>query len=151
MAILNSTAETTYGYLALNGNYDEKVGAGIIDLEAMIDNNFYYSTFNSDGEATTDALSRQIQLNQGTEIQVGLAWLVTANTDDEEVYVTNYDLAIINSSGRIIASSRLTLSNVEMLRYTVETTDTYTIVARQFGDINSNNSGDWISLVYNFN
>ncbi|MBO5356175.1 MAG: S8 family serine peptidase [Clostridia bacterium] len=151
LAILNSTAETTYGYLALNGNYDEKVGAGIIDLEAMIDNNFYYSTFNSDGEATTDALSRQIQLNQGTEIQVGLAWLVTANTDDEEVYVTNYDLAIINSSGRIIASSRLTLSNVEMLRYTVETTDTYTIVARQFGDINSNNSGDWISLVYNFN
>lgn len=132
-------------------NFDEKVGAGIIDLEAMIDNNFYYSTFNSDGEATTNALSRQIQLNQGTEIQVGLAWLVTANTDDEEVYVTNYDLAIINSSGRIIASSRLTLSNVEMLRYTVETTDTYTIVARQFGDINSNNSGDWISLVYNFN
>lgn len=60
-------------------------------------------------------------------------------------YVTDYDLRIYDPSGDLV-SSTLTSSNVELVRLTAEETGTYRIVLYQWGSLNENVDGDWISL-----
>lgn len=154
LSVLTSTAQKTSDYNADVGNFDSRVGAGVIDLQRMIDSEFFVNEHNTDGVQNSELLSVEKYVQAGTELQVGLAWLVTAvNTSTtginiSEVYVTDYDLRIYAPSGALV-SSGLTSSNVELVRLTATETGTYRIVLYQWGAINVNNEGDWISLTIN--
>lgn len=154
LSVITSTAQQTRDYDADVGNFDSRVGAGVIDLQRMIDSDLYVSEHNTDGSQKTELLSVEMSLQEGADLQVGLAWLVTAiNTSStdisiSDVYVTDYDLRIYAPSGTLV-SSTLVYSNVELVRLTAEETGTYRIVVYQWGSINENVEGDWISLTIN--
>jgi len=150
MSVLTSTAQKTYDYGEGNfiGNFNKKVGAGIIDLDAAIESYQYTVLKNTNSTPRTEIISKELTLTAGTEIQIALSWLVTADATNETVYVTDYDLYLYNSTGTRVVTSSLTRTNVEMLRYIVPTTETYRIVAFQFSPMNSNVDQDWISLTY---
>lgn len=149
LATVTSTAQETYGYSGTIGEFDNKVGAGIVNLERMIDNDVVTYAYNTSGIAQTTVISRNVYLTAGAELQVGLAWLAIADLNPTTVYVTNYDLYVYGPNGGNITST-LTSSNVEMLRIPITTTGTYRIVVYQAEDINVDVSGDYISLAYNY-
>lgn len=150
LSVLSSTAQKNYNYSASIGDFDEKTGAGIIDLERMIDNNVFTVEYNTTHASGNDIISTSLYLTAGTEIQIGLAWLVTSDPDANAVYVTDYDLRIFDSEGNRVDTSLLVRSNIEMLRITIPESDTYKIVVYQWGTMNSNVDGDWIALTYNY-
>lgn len=150
LSVLNSTAQKNYDYTASISDFDTKTGAGIIDLERMIDNDIFTVKFNTTHTSGSDIISTSLYLTAGTEIQIGLAWLVTSDTEADAVYVTDYDLRIFDSEGNRVDTSLLANSNIEMLRITIPESDTYKIVVYQWGTMNSNVNGDWIALTYNY-
>ena len=150
MSVLTSTAQKTYDYGngSFIGNFDKKVGAGIIDLDAAIESYQYTVLKNTNTAPKTEIISKELTLTAGTEIQIALSWLATADATNETVYVTDYDIYLYNAAGTRVITSTLSRTNVEMLRYIVPTTGTYRIVAFQFDLMNSNINQDWISLTY---
>ena len=154
ISVLTSTAQKTHDYNADVGNFDSRVGAGVIDLQRMVNSNLFRNLNNMDGTAQTELSSNNIVLQNGAELQVGLAWLANAINASSSgysisnVYVTDYDLRIYSPSGALV-SSALISSNVELVRLTATETGTYRIVVYQWGAINPNVTEDWISLTYN--
>ena len=155
MAVLISTANMTNDYSEDNGGFSDKVGAGVIDLQEMIDSNLYYSTCNTNGTRLSEVNRINVSMEKGEKLQVGLSWLVTAvnasisSVNISNVLLTDYDLEIYSSSGALVKSSELIYSNTEMIRYTANENDIYTIVIYQYNSIASGNYGDWIALSYN--
>ena len=71
-----------------------------------------------------------LELRKGDELQVAISWLVTATStaaNGMTVTCLDYDLVIEGPDGNIKASSILSSSNVELIRYKAETGGTYTI------------------------
>lgn len=136
------------------GKFSETVGAGVVDLQGMIDSDLYFKKFNSSGTSRSEVTRITVSMTEGDELQVGLAWLVTAvNTSESaisisEVLITDYDLRVYSPSGTLV-SSALSHSNVEMLRVTAGETGDYSIVLYQYGSIADGDEGDWLSLIYN--
>ncbi|MBQ8288584.1 MAG: S8/S53 family peptidase [Clostridia bacterium] len=137
MALLTSTAQYTDDYSETIEYFDAKVGAGVLDAQKMIDNSDnFIEHMNSETTSTIGIVSEPIYLVAGTEIQISLAWLArtdgyvdkSGNIHYSETDVTDFDLYLTTSQGGdVIAWSSLLDSNVEMIRYTVETTGTYWI------------------------
>jgi hypothetical protein len=162
MANVIATANKTYDYSSDNGEFDEKVGSGIIDFTRMI-NSDYVSLTNSNSSAGVNVISKEITLNAETEIQIGLLWLMATgdpiivndtNKNEQypaviQLYLTDYNLYLYDSSYNIVASSTLVNSNTELIRATISTSGTYTIVVYQNGVKHSGNPSDTLSLVYN--
>ena len=154
MSVLMSTAQKTNDYTEDVGRFNDNVGAGVIDLQRAIDSDLHYRKCNVNGTSRSEVKRITVTMNEGDELQVGLAWLVTAvNTSTtghniSEILITDYDLRVYTPSGSL-RSSALSHSNVEMLRLTAEESGTYTIVLYQFGSIADGNEGDWLSLTYN--
>ena len=155
MAVLMATANMTNDYSEDIGGFSDKVGAGVIDLQEMIDSNLYYSTCNTNGTSRSEVKRINISMERGEKLQVGLSWFVTAvNTSTTDINISNvlltdYDLRIYSSSGALVKSSALVHSNTEMIRYTATENDVYTIVIYQYSSIARGNEGDWIGLSYN--
>lgn len=155
MSVLMSTAQKTTDYDEDIGKFDEKVGAGVVDLQRMIDSDLSYQVYNETGTSGSEVARIEVPLTTGQELQVSVAWLVTAvntsstNIDISNVLVTNYDLRIYNSSGLIRKISQLSHSNVELLRFNATGNDTFSIVVYQSSAIAVGNEGDFISLTYN--
>ena len=150
MSLLTSTAQKTYDYSATIGAFDSKVGAGMPDLEEMLKDNGYRNIGNSSKTSQKERISEQVFFAPGTVVEIGLAWLVEVDLEEEEVYVTDYDLRIYDSSGNLIAGSYLISSNVEKVRVTITKADTYKIVVFQCTAMDDNVSCDWISLTYDY-
>lgn len=149
MSVLVSTAQKTYDYEETAGAFDEKVGAGIVDLEAIINSNLYYLKENTNKVAQTEIIRQELYLVPGDKVEIGLSWLVTADSVQKTVYVTDYDLRLIGPSENIVANSSLTQSNNEMIRFTISQEGIYTIVVYQYSEMNINVNSDWIALTYN--
>ena len=150
LSVVTSTAQKTYDYSATIGDFDNKVGAGLISLEGMLNSSVYQNKANTNATAKTKVISKNVYLSAGTEVQIGLGWLVTVDLDEEEVYVTDYDLRIYDSSGNLVKSTYLTNTNIEMIRTSITSSGTYTIVAYQYGTMNDNVNIDWMSLTISY-
>jgi len=150
MSVLTSTAQKTYDYSATNDFFDEKVGAGILDLDAAIESYQYVTQRNTNTISQTEIISEEVELTAGTEIQIALSWLVTVNISSQNVYCTDYHIKLYGSSGSeaSLVDSCMTDTNVQFIRYTVPFTNTYRIAVYQDSAMNSNVTADFISLTY---
>lgn len=130
------------------------MGAGVIDLQRMLDSNLYYRASNTNGSSGSEIASVTVSLREGQTLQAGLGWLVTAvNSSSTEinitsVIVTDYDLWIYSPSGTVFTSS-CSNSNVELVRLTAEEFGNYRIVLRQYGELDEIIDGEWIFITYN--
>lgn len=145
-SVLISTANKTYDYAATDNNFDKKVGAGIVDLEALLDNNNHYAFENTNRVANTEIASVEIYLVAGDTINIGLAWLVTADSENEIEYLTNYNLKLIGSNHQV--QTALVATNTEILRHQVVETGLYRIVVYQRSTMDANVSCDLVALTY---
>lgn len=151
MSVITSTAKKTNDYSTTVGQFDSKVGAGVIDLQKMMESSYSISKHHSTGSALSEVVGFEMSLTKGQDIQVALSWLAFAQRLDmnllsiKKVHVTDYDLRIYQPSGNYTSSS-LTLTNVEMLRYTAPESGSYRIVIYQWGERDKDNYGDWMSL-----
>ena len=150
LSALMATAQKPYGYAENIGKFNDKVGAGVIDLQKLIDNHPYYSDVNINESGGYVVTQITVHLHVGDNIQAGLAWLANVKTNvssqPTDVLLTDYDLYIYSPSGGM-KISQLGHSNVEMIRGTATETGYYTIKIYQYGSC-TNSSGDWISLTY---
>ena len=155
LSVLMSTARKTNDYSEDVGKFSETVGAGVVDLKRMIDSELHFKKRNMNRTNGFEVKRITISMTEGDELQVGLAWLVTAvNTSESavsisEVLITDYDLRVYTPSGSLKSSALGNNSNVEMLRLTATESGTYTIVLYQYGSMANGNEGDWLSLTYN--
>ena len=150
-ALIIATANKTNDYVADRGNFDDRVGAGCIDLASMRASWYRTKEYTVPAGATagTQLGSTSVGLTAGSELQVALAWFAHYTLGDTAVYISNYDVRIYNSDGRIVASSVIpAFTNVEMLRYTVETDGTYRIVVYLYENMNSNIPGETVHMAY---
>jgi len=159
-SILSATAQKTADYtisLGTNRHSDLKVGAGVIDLERMISCEDCINTITYNTHTNPIVWTQYIYLEQGQEIQVGLSWLVStvpsSSSNEGELYLTDYNLYLFDPSdpdftGMAPATSQLTNSNVEMLRYTATVDGVYVVRIYRFLTMNANNQTDYISLAY---
>ena len=152
LALLVSTAQRNNGNEETIGYFDEKTGAGIIDLERMIDSDKFCVLYNDDPTAERWITGLGENLTAGTEVQIGLAWIAVYYSRDEQrdAHITNYDLKVLDSSGDTIFSSTLTDSNIELVRFTVPRDDRYQFWIYQTEAINPCVVEDWIALSYNY-
>ena len=150
-AVINATALETSDYSNDIGEFDERVGSGMINLNKMLSDVNYIDIRNGNSTPGVEIINENVDLVAGTQIQIALSWMIdasTAATDVDAIYLTDYDLYVLDSWDNIIASSVLSNSNVELIRTTIATTGTYRIMAYQCGAKNSNNLYDEISLAY---
>ena len=151
-ALLVANANQTDDYSSDCGNFDDRVGAGYIDLERMMSN--WYRVKNcsvvSDSPSGTEVASYSIAPATGGQLQIVLTWYIYYETQGDTLgYLTDYDIRVYNSSGEIVASSTISaFSNIEMLRYDVEEDDTYRIVVYQYGSMNPQIPGETVHLAY---
>ena len=153
LSLLASTSRKNYDYEDTICDFDDKTGAGIIDLERMIDSYIYSVEYNDDHTPGKRVITLSEYLSAGTNIQIGLAWLVTIYSEvegEEEICVTDYDLQMFDSSGNIMHSSTLSKSNVEMLRISISKNDTYKIVVYQWSEMSQNVDMDWMAITYTY-
>ena len=162
MAVITSTAKETEDYSATQGYFDDKVGAGIIDLEDMIAAELpeCYTQHNvAMGNNPALVYSLVVDLPENATVTISVAWLTkfarVFGTDDSVVdgisYFTNYDLEIVDgeymvSSTCLVASSLLDNSNVELVRFTANAGGTYTILLWQMHQIPGESLQDQVSI-----
>ena len=159
LSLVQSTAQKTVDYHNNSADeiegFDNKVGAGMIHsgrmLEHCITNIRYNNTSSSSGVLF---YSEDIYLSSGQELQVALAWFVgiVESTDGtvSNVYLTDYDIYLINTMGNVtMASSTLTDSNSELIRYEAELSGNYRIEVWQVSAKHYDNNADMLNLTYN--
>ncbi|MBQ8448683.1 MAG: S8 family serine peptidase [Clostridia bacterium] len=131
LANITATSRETDDYEATVGNFDAKVGAGMIDLEQMIHNRV--REINQTVQPNTAAGSKVIDLTKyfgaGLNVDIGLAWAaeVTKNNTTYITNLTNYNLIVYNSNNEVVASSTLSYSNVEKVSFNSGNGDTFRI------------------------
>ena len=151
LSVITSTAQKTYDYSATNGVLDDKVGAGLISLEGMLNSTIYQNKGCLHAIRGVDVISKDVYLPANTIVQIALAWLVTVNQNQQQVYVTDYGMEIYDSSGDRVGISRVyDITNIEMIRLSITESDTYTIVVFPYEDKDENVSYDWMSLTCSY-
>jgi subtilase family serine protease len=151
-SILLATADRTYDYSSsAQCEFDDKVGAGIINLERLLgvtQNQYFSYTQNTAGIIGSYVIDVTHNLTQGQTIQLGLSWLASVDASEEERNCTNYDLYIYNNVGYVkVASSIETQGTCELIRFTAPQTGTYRILVQQQS---TREQADSIALLYNF-
>lgn len=153
-SLLIANANLTSDYSSDRGRFDDRVGAGYIDLGRMMSNwsRVRDYTVAAQSPAGTQVASYSIVLPAGKQLQVALVWYIYFEEQVNSTgYLTDYDIRIYNSSGALVAVSAIpAFTNVEMLRYTVETADTYRIVVYQRNSMDVHIPGETVHLAYSF-
>lgn len=155
LSVLTSTAQQIHDY-STQGNvysnhFDEKVGAGIIDLERMLNAEVFDVVQNTNRLYAAEIVSDSIYLPVGTELQISLTWLISHEEENgTEAYVTDYNLFVLDSYGDLVAASVLEDSNVEMIRVITPHSGRYRIVVDQVSLMPSAVEEDWLALTYTY-
>ncbi len=155
-ALLTATATKTSDYSGITTGFDNKVGAGIVNIERMLSLTTDLHYINTNPWNGREVFSVDLVLDQTYEFGASLSWLsyVYGTIDEEtsdrlyELHNTNYDLLIYDSSDTLVYYSTLTHSAVELVRFIVPTTDDYRIVVYQTGTMWALNNEDHIALSY---
>lgn len=157
LSLITATAQETSDYSNDIGEFDDGVGAGMINLDMMLCANLNcIGAYNTNFSSGVEIQSHSIYLTAGDNIQVALAWLIDIKSSayesgvitDNYIYVTDYDLYLYDSNNNPVAYSRLRKGNVELIRWATTLSGVYRIVAYQAGYKHLNNSGDPISFTY---
>ncbi|MBQ8408380.1 MAG: S8/S53 family peptidase [Clostridia bacterium] len=160
LSLITANANKPFDYISgtpLFGNFDEKMGAGVINLESMIANSDQCVVFTHSGISPGFELGEQnIYMFQNFDLQVALAWLVSTDgtitqysvDDVTTTYLTNYDLFIYDALGNIVAQSNLTYSNVEIIRFTAPSSGMYRISIIQGVGVNPDDYLDYVALSF---
>lgn len=148
MSVLMSTAQKTYDYTATKGEFDERVGAGIVDCGIANGNTFCSTMYNTNRTSRTQIISENVYMAAGETLDICFAWQVTSDTDNETVYLTDYDIKLIGPSNRLVDYSSLGNSNVEMIRFVATETGLHRIKVYQYSDLDPNVSGEYVALTY---
>lgn len=148
-----SSAKKTSDYSETYGFFDEKVGAGIIDLGKMINSTLYKTVLMSGTIPSVDSKSFNVSLTAGQTINIGLSWLAFTSgkpsRSDYYIYNGDYDLLLYDSSGTLVASSQMNRrGNMELIRYKVPKTGTYKIVISCF--LKYTDDDEYVALTYNY-
>ena len=148
---LMAMAQMPSDYVADCGHFDDRVGAGVIDLGGMLgyppDRYIYVDPGATGG---TYVCTDTMYLQAGETLEMALAWDVYKNSDAGNVpfYLTNYELFLYDPSGQTAAVSNLS-SNVELIRFTAQTGGYYTYKVFQFSTMSPYNyTGDILYLTY---
>ena len=151
-ALITATAQKTSDYSNDKGEFDERVGAGLINLSKMLYSSDNWVPFsNNNSTAGVEILSQDIYLNAGEDINIALSWLVPVDstpTSSSDIYMTDYDLYLYNPSGYKVALSALN-RNTEFIRTTAAISGTYRIVVYQYSSKTSVN-GDYLALAFDY-
>lgn len=149
--IASATKTENYTNIA-NSYFDEKVGAGCINLEELLDFDSinFVRNRNSTSVPNSYIISKTISLGWRDDLQVAAVWIAENNdTNTEQYNVTNYDIEVYNSSGTLVCSSTLDYCSSEFLRYTAPRSGDYTVKVYQNGPMPDNVTDDYISLLCN--
>ncbi len=154
-SILISTAEKTHDYTLDRGNFDDKVGAGVVNVEKAVSDNYnrtYTINVSNDALSGDRVFTVTFLMNAGETLNVALAWYGyseynEANNDEQNAYAVDYRV-VIDRSSTSYASSNTAFSNVELIRYTAESTGYYSIIVYKI-DTLTNPIGDTLSLAFN--
>lgn len=166
-AMLMASAEKVLAYDSndynQNGYFDVKVGAGILNIEALLmdtDVRYFENINNENGSVIGQ---QKIQLNEGDEIQIAIVWTPVAKYSypyydaNEGVqyngytpFVSNYTLTLSEAfeDENTVAYSALENSNVELIRYTAQCDGEYDITVLLSSDMPDSIECDAISLAY---
>ncbi len=144
--------EGIHDYDSITGlaNRDERVGAGILNIERLLNgtvsDNYLISNNQKQGQNITE---REIHLNEGDVFKANLHWLGRYSHDvpTANSYVTNYDLRLYNPNNSLVAQSNSQVSYSETIIYNVPVSGTYRLVVHQTGAFNGH-ANDMIGLAY---
>ncbi len=158
MSLLTATARPTDDYNATVEGFDEKVGAGVLNVQRLLDKSDYCIEYVNESPYNASGLiSKPMYIPAGTEVQIALSWLAVTSGGSETatsvtgVSVHDYDLHLTTSAGGTpVASSTLTDSNVEFIRFTIPTSQTYWIEVDLARSI-SGTVSDYIFLTWAIN
>lgn len=101
-----------------HANHDRKMGAGVLNIERLLNevgsDKFVISNNNKQGQAISE---KQITLNEGQAFKANLYWLGQYADNDNYTYtinptkyITNYDLRLYDSNNILVAESNSALS-----------------------------------------
>ena len=156
MSVLAASAKKTYNYSATVNHFDDKVGAGVFDLEAALSATLLYETTNyyePPIKRNVEIASLNISGFAEEILQVSLAWNVQVDSYEDDYYtncsyLTDYNLKVYDPYGYLLYETTLIANNVEMVRVTLPGSATYRVVIYQEGEIHEDNSGDYLCLSY---
>ena len=128
-----------------NGSY-ERTGAGLLDVTALL--NYSNTLINYEITFTSGDLIelKSIYLTAGQTIKIGFAWQRNATLHIRKFLwweigrtyssdtLADLDLYLYNSSNHRVASSVAGRTNVEIITYTVSSSDFYTIKIKPFSN-----------------
>lgn len=149
IALINATANQTADYFSIDG-FDYCIGAGIINLDGMIANNSFIPLVNTNRNAGVAVIEQSVYLSAGTTIQIGLAWLVTVDIENEQAYVTDYNLEVYDPYGILMIETYASDSNMRKITTSVNQSGMYKIVVYQNSNMNNNIAYDEMTLVYDY-
>ena len=148
LSAINSACDKTYDYYPSLSYFDETVGAGIFNLAKMTTITSCTNQFNTNHLSESVILNKYVSLSGGTDIQIGLGWIIDVIPEDESIFVTNYDLILYDVANSVVTSTQLTDSNVEMIRCHITTAGVYRIVVYQTLPMEASVVGEWMTLTY---
>ncbi len=159
-ALMQATAQTTHSYqyedATLGKCFDTKVGAGVINLHAMIVNsNTIVSEMNDNKTSNYTVKSTDIFLLPEETINIALAWhaaCIPSSSDSNtmsEILITDYDIEIYNvATGECVAATYSIETTNELLRYCPSTVGMYRITIYQYSAQDSRIDADFCVLAY---
>ena len=134
-----------YSFDGENG-LNDYIGAGVLRYDNM-KNNFDKSYFvvNTPSSGSRIAYTMPVYLTKNQTIKVCLTWFADANGDPDDTTFIDYDVRLYNSTGDYVDSCISTENNLELLEFTVTSTDTYSIKIYQY---DANTSNHRLGLAY---
>lgn len=148
-AAISATATEIYGQTRDYANFDDRVGAGIINLDKLLNiKGTLTCTTTSSHSSQSEVSSRYVTLEKNKTIKAVLFWLV--RFESNTLYCTIYDLYLYDSNNNRVATSSTASNNAEMIIYKAPSAGNYRLVIYQYGSFKGNSGTDWIALAYHY-
>ncbi len=146
-AIISTTASEIYDQSRDYANFDNRVGAGIINLDNMLNVRAALSgqVFYTD-EYRREVFSMTLQLTKNQELRSTLFWIV--RYESTTLYCTDYDLYLYDANDNMVAQCSTGGNNAERIVYKVSSTGSYRLVVYQFGVFQGTAGIDYFCLSY---
>lgn len=136
-ALLMSTATKTDDYIESVLHMDERVGAGVLNVEKLLNTS---TTYLSLQPSYPDSIVKttEIHLDKGDELQAALAWdawIYYVDTDQfsQGTYTTDFKLQLYNENDELVCESDFINNTVEFFRYVATESGTYLLTIYQDG------------------